>query len=390
MKVLHVIPAIAPRYGGPSQVVIEMCCALRNLGVAAEIATTNADGRTDLDVPLDKLVRVKNVPVYYFQRWGRNGYKFSWQLTRWLEKHLREYDLLHIHSIFCYASTVAAYYGRRFRVPYLIRPLGVLDVYPLRRGRWKKFAYLWLLERENLHSAAAFHFTSEVERDASCVLNSPAARYVIPNGVPSDLWARPEGGDDFRSQYPSVGDQQIILFLGRLHPKKGLDLLVPAISCLAKKRQDFVLVIAGSGDESYQKLLRQQLKTHQINERTLMIGFVEGNQKIALLRNADVFVLPSYQENFGIAAAEAMAAALPVIISDQVQIHGEVAAANAGLVVPCKVEPLVEAINQLLDNPSLCKRMGADGRRLVKERYTWDKVAQKLVERYSEILSLQE
>jgi glycosyltransferase involved in cell wall biosynthesis len=164
----------------------------------------------------------------------------------------------------------------------------------------------------------------------------------------------------------------MVLFLSRLDPKKGLDILIPALAKLAQRRDDFTLVLAGSGDEAYTSQVQHLVTAYGLHNRTIFPGFVQGEEKWQLLREADVFVLPSYQENFGIAVVEALTAGLPVIISHRVNICREIVEAGAGLVTDLVPETLASTIDQLLSHPSLRQEMGQKGRQLASARFSWD------------------
>src|SRR6266550_2170714 len=142
LKVLHVIPAVAACYGGPSRVVLHTCKTLRNEGVEAEIATTNADGNFNLPIPKDSPTLVDGVPVYFFERQRPWDYKFSWNLTKWLKRNVPNYDLLHIHAVFSYSTAAAAFYARKHGIPYIMLPHGMLAPWPLRQNWVLKQVYL--------------------------------------------------------------------------------------------------------------------------------------------------------------------------------------------------------------------------------------------------------
>ncbi len=173
-----------------------------------------------------------------------------------------------------------------------------------------------------------------------------------------------------------------MLFLSRVDPKKGLELLLPALASVPHA----TLVIAGSGDEGYVASLKRLARELHIEERIVWAGYLEGNDKLAALAAADLFVLPSYSENFGIAVVEALAAGLPVLITDQVAIHREVAQAGAGRVVPCDSDALAGALAALLDDAGARQAMGARGRALAAERFSLEEMTSGLVGLYEAVV----
>ena len=186
MKILHVIPAVASSYGGPSQAVLEMGRALTAQGMETEIATTSADSNQDLNVPCGKKIEYEGIPTYFFSRSLKSEYKFSWPLTNWLEKNIRHYNLLHIHSIFCYPTAAASHYAGKSKIPYIIRPAGMLDDWPMKQKGLRKKFYLGLIERKSLEQASAIHYTSQAEKEAAAQFHFSSPAVVIPLGIHPD------------------------------------------------------------------------------------------------------------------------------------------------------------------------------------------------------------
>src|SRR5436190_4675970 len=376
MKVLHVIPSIADCYGGPSKVILDTCRALRAAGIAAEIATTNADEEDDSPIPDELPVIVNDVPVYFFARQNRWSYKFSWNLTRWLKQNVTQYNLLHLHALFSYSTTAAAHFARKQLIPYIVLPHGMLAPWAIKQKRFLKQPYLRLIEQRNLEHAAAVQFTAEEELNSSAFRGQ--SNIVLPCVI--DLAIQRNG----HRREPS--DRPRILFLSRLHPKKGIDLLIKAVGKLAADGKDFELLLAGDGDPDYQQQVKAMVHDNQLAARTRFLGFVRGSEKTRLLHESDIFVLPSYEENFGIAVTEAMAASLPVVISDRVNICDEVRSAEAGLITSPEVEDLRLAIARLMDDRVLRTEMGARGAEFVKARFGMAAIAHQTINIYQDIL----
>jgi glycosyltransferase involved in cell wall biosynthesis len=387
MKILHVIANLAPRYGGPSQACWEMARAVARLGHQVSIYTTNQDGPGELPVPSDRPVWRDGVEVRYFPIQAPRFWGTSLPLALALRRKIPASDLVHIHSLYLFHDLVAGHWCRRFRVPYLVRPHGTLDPFIYRRHRRRKRLMELLFEHRNIRRAAALHFTTAAEAKLAAPYTFHTPGLVVPLGLNLEEFAvLPEPGQ-FRRRYPEIGDKRIILFFGRVNFKKGLDLLAQAFGAVARCRPDVHLVIAGPDNEGWGSRVRTWLSQQGVIDRTTFTGMLLGPEKLAVLRDANLFVLPSYSENFGLAVIEAMAAGLPVIISDQVNICQEVQAAGAGRVIPVDSEALAAQILELLDEPETARRLGQQGRSLVQEQFAWPRIAESLAAAYERIIA---
>jgi glycosyltransferase involved in cell wall biosynthesis len=389
LKILHVIANLAPRYGGPAKACVAMAQAVARLGHEVSIYTTNQDGPGELAVPLMQPVRQGEVEISYFPIQQPRFWGTSWPLAQTLARKLKEVDLCHIHSLYLFHDLVAGHYCRAYRLPYLIRPHGTLDPYIHGRHRWRKAMMESWFENRNIRKAAALHFTSEEEMRlaAPYIGNAPGA--VVPLGVDlREFEPMPHPGR-FRERYPEIGDKKIILFLGRINFKKGLDLLVQALARVVRRRRDLHLVLVGPDDDGWGARVKEWLAREGIPDCATFTGMLLGEEKLAALRDAQMFVLSSYSENFGLAVIEAMACGLPVVISDRVNIWREVAAAEAGVVVPCEAEPLAAALERLAESPDLAAAMGRRGQALVARRFQWDSIAQALQDLYCCVIAKQ-
>ena len=398
MKILHVIPTFAPawRYGGPIVAALGLTRELARHGHEVTVFTTNADGSGVLDVPTRRPVPVDGVDVWYFPLERPRWYYFSRPLGRALRERVAEFDITHIHSIFLWPTTIAAFWCRRRRVPYIIRPSGSLDPELLTKSyqRWavslpstvRKRVYLNTVGKWDLNGASGIHFTSRGEMEASRGQRLRPQKYVLPFGVDP---APDESDADLpplRRKHPELGGKKVVLFLSRLDPGKGLDLLIPALGSIASEGRDFALVVAGSGAMAYERSVASLAAKHGLRERTVFLGFVEGEHKWSVLRDADVFVLPSYHENFGFAVLEAMAAGLPVVISNRVNIHQEVNAAGAGIVTGLDSKEIAAAVDRLLGNDGLREDMGMAASGLVRREYSWAVAAEGIAHAYEKVI----
>jgi glycosyltransferase involved in cell wall biosynthesis len=387
VKILHVIAALYPERGGPAKVGPEMCRALGNKGVDVSIYTTNLNISGILDVPIDCAVVQDGVSVYYFPISGLRQYGFSLPLAKALRACIPTFDLVHIHSLYMFHTSASAHFCRKYKVPYIIRPHGTLDPYLRRKSRIKKGIYNLFLEKRNLDKASAIHYTSEEEMIlAHRPMNIQSPGVVVPLGLNPEDYVKVPAPDSFRNRYPECRGKFLYLFLGRLDFKKGLDLLSRAFGEIARQRGDVHLVIAGPDEAGCIKQMRIWLAEEGILDRVSFPGMLSGKDKLAAFNDADVFVLSSYTENFGVALVEAMACGMPVVISDRVNIWREISDAEAGLVTKCNADDVFRGMYQLLKDPDLRIKLGRNARELVADRYNWDKNIDLMIDVYAKII----
>jgi glycosyltransferase involved in cell wall biosynthesis len=380
--VLQVIPSVGPLRGGPSAVVRQLASNLATAGIESHVATTNDNGPGTLDVGCGIPVADAGATYWFFPR-QLAFYTFSWPLAEWLRRHTADYDIVHIHALFSWAALPASYWACYRDVPYVVRPLGTLNTWGMENRRpWVKASSYRLIESRVVAHAALMHYTSEQERIEAESLGITTRGAVIPNALATST---PAAKGAFRSRYSAIAGRQVVLFLSRIDPKKGVDLLLHAMVDVSRTR-DAVLVIAGDYSTPHGGDLKQLAASLGIGERVIWTGFLHGDSKAAALADADVFVLPSHSENFGIAVAEAMAAGVPVVVSDQVAISTDVAAADAGMVVRCDAAQLAAAIVGLLSDAQRRFACGTRGRELAASRYSQDAITRQVIGVYNQLL----
>lgn len=386
MKILHVIPAVAPRYGGPSRAIFEMCRALQEQGVDLLIATTDADGRGHLTVERGRSLAYEGLPTIFFSRQWSEAFKYSNPLARWLDANVKTFDLVHIHAVFSHSSIAAARACRRYGVPYVVRPLGSLDPWSLNQNRLRKRLLWHLGVKQMLRGAAAVHYTTAEERrlaEGSLGLRRGA---VVPLAVDEELFKAPAAPLRFRQRFPTLGTDPYVLVLCRLHPKKGLELLLEAFLALIEQQefQHWRLVVAGQGEAGYVTSLQRLAQEGGGNGRVLFPGWLEGAEKIPALQEAALLALPSSQENFGLSVVEALACGVPVLVSTHVNLAEEIQAAGAGWVVSLEREALLRALAEALREEGERARRGAAGRGFAR-RFAWPEIAVDLVRLYRSV-----
>lgn len=371
-------------YGGPSKVLQELSAALSGEGLSIDVATTNANGRELLQVPLGVAVAEKGVRTYYFPQQGRGSFAFSWPLTQWLWRRALDYDLVHVHSIFSYPTLAASRIAERLRRPYVLTPHGMVEPWCLSYKSWKKRSYLKLVERRSLAQAAALHALVAKEEQHLRALKIVNSTFVLPNGVNLTEFSSLPSRDLFLSRYPQLRGKKIILFLGRIDPKKGLDHLVKALREAPDEK--LALVIAGPDLVDYGDQVRALIAAQNLTEHVTFTGMLLGDLKLAALHAADVFVLPSRSEGFSMAVLEALAAGCPAIITEACNFP-EMAAAGAGRVIGTNAGDLTGVLLELLRHDKLRHEMGERGKRLVHRDYSWPIIAARLAHVYDDILT---
>jgi len=397
MKILMVNPNYWPAFihGGPVTSLHYLNKALAKKGIDVCVYTTCVD--LDKSVPINKETSIDGVKVTYFtfsrllEFIAPFGWQFSWQMNRALKRNLKSFDLVYIASIWSYPTTIAAYYSRLYRKPYIVSPRGMLYPATFAKKWWKKWLYYQFIIKRQLRSACIIHYTSEDEaKKTHPFLNLKNRVMIIPNGIELSGFSHLASLPTLKIDIPRLKDKKIILFLGRLTGTKGLDILVKAYAMLRKDMKDAHLVIVGIDEKSYSEKIKKWVHECQMDWSTdiTFTGMLTGNDKLRAYKSCDIFVLPSYSENFGMTVAEAMACGVPVIISDKVGIYKEIESNKAGIVVEPNAQSLYQAMKLLLENAGLKKEMSINGRRMVEEYYDIDKVADKMITAYQEILQI--
>jgi len=387
IRCLHVIPSISSAEGGPSLAIGPLCTSLNRIpGIHVEIATTVAES----GVPNRETVSVNKTTIHRFARSNPRGVKHSRELTRWLRSRASEFDLIHIHTLWSLVSSSACRLAGSARVPYIIRPAGMLSPYSWAHGWLKKWLYWHCRDRRLVARAAALHATSAGEAAELRGMRLRPPVNMIPLGVDPQAWSTPADRGKLRQLCgPTAGDLPIFLFLSRLHPKKGVvDYLLPAFARL--KRPAF-LAIAGGADGSvpdYPCEIEAAIRDLGLSERVALLGPVAPADRWQLFDGATAFVLPSHQENFGIVVAEAMARGCPVVISDRVQSCDHVLASGAGRVIPLEIDSFASAMAELLEDEPTRTKMSRSGPPYARAELDWDSIATKIAEMYRACLRI--
>jgi glycosyltransferase involved in cell wall biosynthesis len=381
LRILQVIPAYYPavRYGGPIRSVHALCASLVSRGHQVSVYTTNVDGNGDSDVPLGRPVDMDGVLVYYFPVPALRRLFWCPALARQLRGAIADFDLVHLHSIFLWPTYIAARVAYRAGVPYVLSPRGSL-VGDLIRGKSRlvKSAWINLVERRSLARAARLHVTAEIEGDEAKALGLKLPEiFCVPNGVGWPSRHLPLAAGPFDSiQRPYA------LFLSRINRKKGLDRLI----CAWKWVPQLELIIAGNDEEDYLPELKALARSEGVADRLNFIGSVSDEHKWALYENAEMFILPSYSENFGNVVAEAMAMACPVVVTPEVGLAKFVREVGAGVVTSGEPSILAQAVAELHRDEFRRKRCGALGRQAAIRHLSWEGVGAQMESEYNRIV----
>lgn len=388
MRILVTAYSIAPSTGGARVGILGICQGLARRGHEVTLFATNADGNGIIDVPLGVPTLQEGVETYFYPvQISMFGNAISLPMARALKRKIPQSDIVLIHSLYQFTPTIAAYYCRKYNVPYILRPHGTLDPFLVYRRRWPlKWAYIKLFEVRNFRGAAAIQYSSAMEEDMTKrFVGGPIRSLVIPEGIDLEKFANLPARRLFRARYPETIGKTLILFLGRFDQKKGIELLVEAFSEVALHRADVHLLLVGGGDGDYVKQIVGMLQDRGMTHRSTYTGMVSDQEKMEALADADLFVLPSRGENFGIAVVEAMACGLPVIISDQVGIWKEIA--GAGIVTRCDPSEIADALERLVDDPVLRRRLGEHAKQLAEIHFSQDRMAERMEEAFNRIVA---
>lgn len=368
MKVLHVTPSVARNDGGPAEVIRGLLPALHACGIQADVLTTDKGLQEyDRDLLDARWVHVE-------KGGGPASLTYSASLPRYMKGVIDDYDLVHVHGLQSYVGTQAMKLARRAGVPYLLEPHGALDTYHWRRHALRKRIYSRAVDRKNWRGLAGVKYSSGYEARQGARTLEALTTLVIPLGVDRSL---------FRiDAVHTTDDAPIILYLGRITRVKRLDLLLAAMVEEPLRSLNARLIVAGSSDGTLPDPLRF-VDRHQIQGRVEFMGTVDSAVRTKLMSRASVFVLPSEDESFGMAVAEAMAAGLPAVVGENVGFAAQAATVGALRLAPQTSTGLALAIvDALADGAGI----GARARVYAQQHFTWPNAAAMTVEGYEHIL----
>ena len=392
MKILHIIPSYYPaiKFGGPIQSVHLLNKALVLRGIHVDVLTTNAGLSKEQKLELNSVWNnIDGVKVKYVKFIGYEHFNFSIQFIFELSRIIKDYDLVHITAIWNFPVLISGIISTLKNKPFIISPRGALykESFNFRKSKIKKI-YFKLFIRRLLNKSDAIHFTSNFDRDRFFEFTKMRHKYfVVPNGVELEKLSYQIKYSGNSLKYELYKNKKYILYLGRLNFIKGLDILIKAFAKILREFNDLYLILAGPDNENYSKKLMNIIISMNLKKKIIFTGLLGYDEKIEILKNALIFVLPSYSENFGNVVVEAMACGTPVITSDKVGINKEVEEANAALIVKTDIDDLINGMNKLIKNEELRKTISANGRKLVEAKYDIEMVADLMIKEYSKVIS---
>jgi glycosyltransferase involved in cell wall biosynthesis len=386
-RILFVVPYYKPAYvyGGPVRSVSALCEGLSRLGCAVTVFTTNANGDSELDEDTRTPCMVDGVKVCYFPLKKSPFLFYSPALKQACVEQIRAFDLVYIFSCWTYPFIPATRAAVKAGIPFVISPRTAFM-----RATWqgkflKKITYHLLFERSFINRASALHYTSQLEVDQSRWLRLKRQPGVVPNPVDvSEFSVLPAPGI-FRERLGIAANEKVVLYVGRVEPRKGLDMAIRAFGRIPSRCGPARFVIVGPEEDAHVRELKDMADSLGVAGRVTFTGMLAGPERLAVFRDADLFVLTSLGENFAMSVVEAMAAGLPVLVTDTVGVAPDVAAHGAGLVVPREEQAVAEAMVRLLNSDKIRKQMGEAGKQLARTNYNPDTVAQKWLDQFGSL-----
>ena len=386
IRVCHVIPSINEFTGGTALAVTKLAESLANQGVESHIFTLNYPHRGSQLIP--KGVSLHSQSTNHLNRSLRGwSPQASSKLINLAKDH---FDIIHNHGMWMFPNVYARQAAVRNNLPLVTSTHGMAENWSLNRSRiQKQIAWQWY-EKKNLESASLFHATSEMEKISIQQLNFKQPIAQIPIGVDLPNFSQDYGRNLLIELFPELSEKKWLLFLARLHPKKGLENLLQVWHELAYFFPDWHLIIAGSDWNGYRNQLIKLVEELDLNKQVTFTGMLVGETKESALANADLFVLPTYSENFGIAVAESLARQVPVITTKEAPWE-DLTRYECGWWIDNTQQALKEALQTaMMLSPEQRKLMGKRGQQLITQKYTWNAVSEQMATVYRWLLSGEE
>ena len=390
MKTLHIISNYSTSYGGMAIACKEIAEGLAEKNISTTVVTSN------LDHPKGHINKPANLPIFENKvRLIYSSISFrplvaSLKMMRSLITEIKNADIIHIHGLYRFPQTFAGWYARKCNKPYIISPHGSLDpvIYNKKERKIFKRLYEILFENKNLKMANRIHFTADEEMELTEYLNIDKKGEVIKNGIKTADYKNLPAKGFFADEYNVSKEDYKILFLGRITWKKGLDILIKSLPIIKKSINNFVLLIVGPDNEGYKAEIEKMIHEYDMNDHVKFIDLLEKTEVIKAYVDSDIFVLPSYSENFGLTIVESMACGCPVVISRNVNIHRNISDGQYGYVIDCEPAQIANAVIDYFNLPQADKNLLMDKiSQHAHENYDWDKLINQFISLYQDTIN---
>lgn len=386
MKILHIINNLKISSGGPTRVALDMTKNLAKLGHDVYLYTTMLyDDGVSKSKYLNE-INAQNVKIKFFKTIKFLKYPIPLRLILNTLNNISNFDIVHIHELYTFHTPIISLICRIFKKPYIIQTHGALNPIIREKSKLIKIIFHKLFLDKAINKASAVCYTAEEElKQGHDKLKYSSKPIIIPLGINLEEFQFYQEGK-FRKKYPQLNNNYYILFLGRVEYIKGVELLAKAFVQLSIDHPDVWLVIVGPENKAYSNYIRNILQQNEAINKTIFTGILTGTEKLSAYKDSDVFVLPSYSENFGLTIPEAFAFNIPVITTNKVNIWRDLEENNAAIIINNNSDELLSSLKFLIKNSELKEFLGKNGNRLVKEKYNWEIISKQLVKEYKEII----
>lgn len=375
------MPTLDTSYGGTTVTAINLGCAQEKMGNEVTFIATKNKFYKNTKIPSEKCKK-----LVFNTNWP-HGWFFSKEFAIGLIKNIHKYDIIEIHGVWQFTTIAAAYIARLFDVPFIIRPTGVF-MHKWRYKSLKKRLYSFFLANKIIQNSGCIHVASKKEADGCRKAGFSAPIAIVANGVDINDYINLPKKNEVEKKWPILKNKVIILFLSLISPVKGLDQCLLAIKDIihSNKSKNVLFVIAGPDHNGYRYTIELQIEKYGLDKNVFFTGMVKGREKVSLYTRADIFILPSYSENFGLVVAEALASGTPVVTTNKTpwEIIEKI---GAGIIVSPNKKQISFALTKMLSK-SVEERsyMGRIGRQYILDNFTWEIAGEKMIKVYRAII----
>ncbi|MFH1417805.1 MAG: glycosyltransferase [Planctomycetota bacterium] len=378
MRILHVVQSLDPSWGGIARVLPVLAAELAAAGEECRIATLRGDR---FGAPPD----VPDVEVLPFEPRARSSLGTSGKFNAQIKSLVADADVVHLHGLWTGQNWAAGKTARKLGRPYIMTPHSMMMPWAWHRSRWKKRPVGWLFEHANLRHAACLHALAQGEADHMLAFGFNDSIEVIPNGLHVREYDSLPPADALIQRFPELRDPRWLLFLGRIHPQKGIVQTMKACFDVLASADEWHLVIAGPDEIGIRGMLESAVARKGMRDRVTFTGMLQHEEVLACIGRASILIQPSMSEGLSMSVLESLAGGLPVLISNACNMP-EVEQANAGRIVPPDRISIAAALRHLVTlAPESLKEMGQNGRTLVRERFDWSGLIPKYRKMYAAV-----